>query len=189
MDPEQIKPKKNVNILKWILIVGILIVLNLFFNFAISSVYPEPKFDDFCKPQQVNVQPTNKEACITASGQWNENTSIEKPVPFANTPEQIRSTSYCDLQFTCRQKFDDASKLYQRNVFVALVVLGIISIFIGLALSSITAVSLGLSLGGVVSLVIGSMRYWSAMQDYLRVIVLGIALIALIWIGIKKFKD
>jgi hypothetical protein len=180
---------KNVTALRWILIIGITIVLNLFFYFAINTVYPEPQYNDFCPAETVNIQPTTKEQCVGAGGQWNENTAlIRSDAPAVVTPK-MESTSYCDTQFTCRQDFEGALKVYQRNVFIALVVLGIISIVAGFYFSSIAAVALGLSLGGVLSLVIGSMRYWNAMADYVRVIILAAALVTLLWIAIKKFRD
>ena len=52
-----------------------------------------------------------------------------------------------------------------------------------------SVVSLGFSLGGVLALIIGAIRYWSNMQDVLRVVVLAVALAALVWIGIKKIKE
>lgn len=191
MDPiKDISPRKNVNILKWLLIVSIVIVLNLFFNFAISSFYHAPKYNDFCKAEQVNVQPTSKEACVAGGGQWNESSTVEKPIP-ANVKEaqKLQTTSYCDITFTCQKNFETARNLYERNVFVILVILGVASLIAGFVFSAISVVSLGLSLGGVLSLVIASIRYWSAMDEYIRVIILGLALIVLIWIGIKKFKE
>ena len=35
-------------ILKWPLIIGIVIVLNMFFLYAVKVAYPEPEYDDFC---------------------------------------------------------------------------------------------------------------------------------------------
>ena len=67
-------------------------------------------------------------------------------------------------------------------------ILGVASLVAGIFISA-TSVSIGLSLGGVLSLIIGSIRYWSDMDDILRVIMLGVALLALIWVGIKKLKD
>ncbi len=190
MEPaiETIKTKKNIGVLRWILIIGIVIILNLFFYFAIQTVYPEPQFDNFCKTEQVNVSPTTKDQCVTNGGQWNESAAVRQPVAVEGG-KNLETTSYCDAQFTCRQNFEVAQKTYNRNIFVALVVLGIISLIAGIVLSSITVVSLGLSLGGVLSLVIASMRYWSAMDEYVRVIILAVALVALIWLGVKKFKD
>ena len=80
-------------------------------------------------------------------------------------------------------------KVYNRNVFVVFVVAGILLLIGSVYLAGAEAVSLGLSFGGVLSLVIGSMRYWSDMNDILRVIILGVALVGLIYVAWKKFKD
>jgi hypothetical protein len=72
---------------------------------------------------------------------------------------------------------------------VALVILGVLSLITGFFIRKSAAVSLGLSLGGVLALVVGSVRYWSDMNDYLRVAVLAVALVILVVIGVKKVKD
>ncbi|MBU2263298.1 hypothetical protein KJ750_01400, partial [Patescibacteria group bacterium] len=59
----------------------------------------------------------------------------------------------------------------------------------GFVISQSEAVALGFSFGGILSLIIGTIRYWSGMDDYLRFIILGVALAILIWMGIKKLKD
>lgn len=187
------KPKKNINVLKWILIISIMIVLNLFFNYAVSIVYKEPKFDQFCKPEQVNVVPTNRNECVSKGGQWTESASLESNQNNQQTadPKSVNTKviSSCDLNFTCSKNFETALNLYNRNVFILLIIFGIISLLLGFWLSQFTAVSLGLSLGGVLSLIIGSTRYWTQMSDYIRLIILGIALGLLVWLGIKKIKD
>jgi len=186
-------PNKNLPILKWALILGIIIVLNLFFYFAVRAVYPEPKFETFCPQKQVTVVPTTSESCIAQGGAWTQDPSIELKRTVPITPgdptsiTQVRE-GYCDVNFTCNKNFTEARNLYERNVFIALIILGVISIAIGIfALSG--PVSLGLSLGGVLSFVIASIRFWSQMQEYLRVIILGLALATLIWIGLKWLKD
>jgi hypothetical protein len=185
-----IKPRKNFNILKWVLIIGIVVVLNLFFNFAISSFYHAPKYEDFCKNEQINVQPVTKEACVAIGGQWNESSSVEKVLsPIPSTPQKLQTNSYCNPTFTCQKNYEQVKKVYERNVFVILVILGILSLIGGFFLIVSSVVSLGLSLGGVLSLVVASIRYWSEMNEYIRVIILGLALIVLIWIGIKKFRE
>lgn len=191
MEPlKDIRPRKNFNVLKWVLIVSIVIVLNLFFNFAISSFYHAPKYDQFCKAEQINVQPISKDACVAAGGQWNESSSVERAVsPTPTKVEKLQTNSYCDTTFTCRKNFETANNTYQRNVFVTLVILGILSLVVGFAMASSSVVALGLSFGGVLSLIIASIRYWSAMNEYIRVVILGIALVVLLWIAAKKFRD
>jgi len=175
---------KNFNALKWILVIGIVVVLNLFFNFAIKLVYDSPDFEVFCPVEKVNISPTDQESCVESGGSWTDQGVVRDP--YAPAKEV---TGWCDTTFTCRAEYENVRDLYQRNVFVVLVILGIVSIVTGIFTAQVSSVSLGLSLGGVLSLIIGSIRYWSSMDDYLRVIVLGIALIALIWLGVKKLRD
>jgi len=179
------------SILKWALILGIVIVLNLFFYYATSLVYKEPKWENFCQQKQINIQPTNQQACLAVGGAWTE--SPGKPMPVTvgeNRPITSNSiNSYCDQTFTCQKNYQEARDLYNRNVFLVLVVLGAISLVVGFFLVDFSAVSLGLSFGGVLSFIIASIRYWSAMQEYLRVIILGLALATLIALAIKKFRD
>lgn len=182
----------NKNILKWALIVGIIIVLNLFFHFATQLVYKAPQYEDFCQTKQVNVQPGTQEACLAAGGSWSEGPA-DKPMPASIDRDgnvmPASANSYCDIFFTCQKNFETVNNLYRRNVFLVLVVLGLLSLVGGLAVMATNEViSLGLSYGGVLSFIIASIQYWSAMDDYLRVIILGVALIVLIWLGVKKFK-
>ena len=171
--------------LKWVLSIAILVVLNLFFNYAIHLFYPSPEWNKFCPEQQVNKLLTESE-CVATGGAWTETPPLTPGVDIARPiPAQ---TGYCDNTFTCRQKYEDANRFYNRNVFIVLVILGLASLLIGFWITA-PAVSIGISLGGILSLIIGSIRYWSEMQDYLRVILLALALILLIWIGVKKLKE
>lgn len=165
----------NKTIIRWSLAISIAIVLNLFFNFTIKLVYDAPKFDDFCPQNQVTIQPDNQELCVAKGGSW-------------TVGPEFKAGSYCDLNFTCQKQFESASQIYNRNVFVALVILGLVALIAGFWLSAYSAVSTGLSLGGILSFIVGTIRYWSDMNDYLRVIILAIILAVLIWLGIKKLK-
>jgi len=176
---------KNIHILKWVLVVAIVVVLNLFFNFAIKLAYDAPEWDKFCPQQQVTITPDSQDKCVAAGGAWTENVAPAKPVIAGETVPK----GWCDPNFTCQKKYQTALELYNRNVFIILILAGLISLVIGFFLNAISSVSLGLSLGGVLSFIIGTIRYWSNMDDYLRVIILGLALVALIWLGVKKIRD
>lgn len=172
---------------KWILIAGIAIVSNLFLNYALDAFYPRPQIEAFCPVKQVNVPITSEKACVEAGGQWNSDpyryVESVKPIP-ADAP-----LGYCNENFTCGKGFDAASKVYDRNVFIVLVIAGTAFLVGSLLVAGVEVVALGFSLSGILSLVIGTMRYWSSMDERLRVVVLGIALASLVWVGIKKFKD
>ncbi len=179
---------KNINILKWALVLGIVIVLNLFINFSIALVYEMPQWDTYCPQKQVTIQPDTQAKCIAEGGAWTENAMTMESKPIM-VPNQIEPKGYCDVNFTCQKNYAEALSVYNRNVFIVLVIAGVLSLGIGFFLNTYTAVSLGLSFGGVLSFIIGSVRYWSDMDDYIRVIILGLALAALIWLGVKKIKD
>lgn len=162
---------------KWSLTLGIVIVLNMFFNYAISLVYKSPEYPT--APQVVDSIST-KEACLAVGGQWNANTYVapdQKNVP----------AGYCDPDYNRRNQYEQDRKLYNRNVFIVLVVLGIASIFVGV-LVAVEVISAALSWGGVLSLLIASMRYWSDAGNILKLLILAVALVALFWVAIRKFS-
>jgi len=185
---EQIQRSK---LLKWVLAIAIVIVLNLFFTFAIQLGYKEPMRETFCPQRQIVESLDTKEACIAVGGQWAENGAeyYGKPRVSSLDPANPEPKGSCWPEYTCQQEYEAVMSVYNRNVFVILIVLGVLSLGAGYAVAMSSAVSLGLSLGGVLALIIASMRYWSNMDDILRVVILAIALASLIWFGIKKFKD
>lgn len=170
---------------KWSVILGIVIVLNLFFNYTLSLVYDRPLYEAYCPQTQVVTVPDNQDECVVQGGQWTENAYYGKPTPVG--VEETRG--YCDLQFTCRQDYETANDTYERNVFVVLVALGALAVLVGNLFKGNAVISNGLSLAGVFSFIIASMRYWSSADNLIRVIILAIALGILFWIAMKKFND
>ena len=191
---EPTQGKKGKSFFKWILVAGLVIVINLFFAYAIDVFYKEPKFENFCKNEQVRPLVKTQDECITKGGQWTETPPreaymIEKGVSVPVTSVDGEITGYCNEYFTCQKSYEDARGVYTRNVFVILVLLGVALVIGSYFISTYGAVSLGFALAGVVSLIIGTTRYWSDMDDRLRVVVLGLALVALVWYGVKKFRE
>ncbi len=177
-------------VLKWALIIGIVIVLNLFFNYALSLAYKQPKYEAFCPntAQVINI-PDNEKSCVDEGGQWvNNNMYPSKPVPI-DISVRTEPVGYCNLQFTCGNNFNSAQKVYDRNVFITLVILGAICVAIGNFFAGNMLLSVALSLAGVLSFIIASMRYWTSADDLVKVIILAIALAILVWVAMKKFKN
>lgn len=179
--------KQRHPLFKWILVVGIALVSNLFLNYALDAFYPSPKFDTFCPQKEVITPITEQKACIAAGGQWTNEpykyVGMATPVP-ADAPR-----GYCNENYTCGKSFEEAMKGYNRNIFIVLVVAGTALLVGSIFASTIEAVALGFSFAGILSLIIGTMRYWASMDERLRVVVLGFALVSLVWIGVKKFRD
>jgi hypothetical protein len=170
-------------VLKWSLIFGIVIVLNLFFNYTLSLVYKHPNFENFCPNTAQVVEPIEtKDACIAVGGQWNG------AYPTPDVKNKNAPAGYCDAQFTCRNNYESAQKVYDRNVFITLVLLGALSVAAGTFFGANIVISQALSLGGVLSFIIASMRYWGSANDLIKVVILAIALGILGWVAMKKFK-
>ena len=70
-----------------------------------------------------------------------------------------------------------------------LVGLGVVSLVIGVFPLGSSIVSGGLSYGGVLAMVIGSAQYWNQAGNWLRLLISFIALVALLYIGFKRFRD
>lgn len=192
METSTITPvKKRHPLFKWILVIGIMLVANLFINYALDAFYPAPKYEAFCPQSQVNEAVLTKDACLTKGGQWNEDTyPVDIKTQVAPIPAgSVAVRGYCNVNYTCQKNLDSAQKVYDRNVFIVLVVAGTLLLIGGVYASGAEAVALGFSFAGILSFIVGTMRYWSSMDDRLRVVVLGCALAALIWLGVKKFKD
>ncbi len=185
--PKVVRPRspRQDGLVRVAMIIGIAILLNVFLAYLVRVFYHAPEFTDFCPEKPVVEQLTDRSACLGAGGQWNELDPAE--AVSAGFPAGI--SGYCDERFACSKDFESATALYNRNLFVVFIVAGAMLLLGSPFLSGVGAISSGLSLGGVIALIFGSMRYWSAMDDRLRVAVSGIALIALIVIAWKKFKD
>ena len=176
-----------------ILALAIIVVLNLFFNYGVYTFYKPPQFDAFCSEEVIQKKFADKTACKAVGGKWFENTSIipvseggyATPIP----PQSLKeSEGWCDATAECRQKYDEVREFYDRNVFIILLVAGLAALALGLFAISVAPVANGFLGGGLLSLIVGTIRYWSAMDDYLRFIILGVALILLIYFGYKKMR-
>lgn len=175
---------------------GIIIVLNLFINYGVATFYDAPEYENFYPKELTAKKHNTKEECETAGGFWSENQTfprmeapVPSPVPVEKSKIAGEPAGWCDAHHSCRQEFEEARDFYKRNVFIIWITVGIIAIVIGFLIIQAETVSLGLSFGGLISLIVGTIGYWSAMNDYLRFIILGIVLAILIWIGIKKIRD
>lgn len=184
----------QINFKKIILILAIVIVLNLFINYGIDTFYKQAKWDDFCLPGRYDRPLDAKDKCEAVGGKWTEQEGVDwnktmKPIPVPAEQRESVPTGWCDVDFNCRTAFEEVDNLYKRNVFIILVALGTAVLAGGFFVTQSEAVSIGLSLGGLVSIFIGTVRYWSAMDDYLRFVILGLTLGILVWLGIKKFQN
>jgi len=180
---------KNKNFLKWPLIIGIAVVLNLFFAYAIKVAYPGQEREDFCPREQKIEKIETAEECIKQGGQWDESFVRPNPSGSPTSGEGLNERGYCNREFICAQKYQDFREGYERNVFIILVVLGALTLGASFLSHFNQVLSTAFSFGGVLTFVVASIRYWELAPDWLHLLILGIALASLIWLGVKKFQE
>lgn len=168
---------------RWAVMLGIVIALNLFFFAARAMVLPEPKYEDYCP---TTLAPAATEAtCLEQDGVWVATptdasvTAVVKPNP----------SGYCDLYQKCQPLYEEAHEEYQMYAFVIMIGLGILSLIAGVIPMGSSIVSTGLSYGGVLALIVSAVGYWDNAGNILRLVMSVIALAALLYIGIRRFKD
>lgn len=168
---------------RWALMLGIVIVLNIFFLVARSVILPAPNYDEYCP---TTIQPAaTEQGCVAQDGVWVATpddprvTAVAKPNP----------AGYCDLYQTCQPEFDKASHDYQLYSFAFMLALGVLSLIAGVVPIGSSIVSTGLSYGGVLSLVIAIFGYWNEASTLLQLGISFVGLVALLYIGARRFKD
>ena len=179
--PVSVKPKNAPpKFVRWAVMLGIIVALNLFFFVASSLIFPQVKYEDFCPLNQPSS--ATQADCTSQGGTWNA-------VPTGDATRPVAPSGFCDFTAKCQTPYDNANEHRQMEVFVLMVGLGVLSIIVGVLPLGSSIVSTGLSYGGVLALVIGAAQYWSEAGNWLKLGISGLALLALIYIGISRFKD
>lgn len=158
--------------------VAVALISVFFFAYAVQAVYPSPEYEDYCDDYSGGVL-NDQNSCVEVGGKW---TDYEKD------SLNMQISGYCDYDYFCRQEYEEALAPYERNVFFANVIIGFV-LLVGAFFLGVEAVSTGLMGGAVMLIFYGTVRYWGELSDIWRTVVLGVALVALIWLGYKKIKE
>jgi len=180
MPKKEIKPTKKSKAKKIILAIAIAILFVMFIAYAIETVYPSPKYENYCIPEQ--KQYINQTDCEQANFTW---TSYPTYIPEKQVP--VGMSGYCDAYSKCQKSYDETNQIYNRNIFFISLIIGIITVIIAVLLS-LESVSSGFMAGGVLLIIYGTIRYWGSLSNWLRTAMLAFALAVLVWIGYKKLK-
>ena len=179
-------PSRHPKFVRWALMSGIVVILNIFFSVVLALAYPAPRYQDFC-PVQPMVTPTNAATCDAQGGIWTEY-SPSGTVPGA-APVVTATNGYCDMSAKCHIPYQAASDQHALYAFILMVGLGILSILMGLVPIGSSIVSSGLSYGGVLALIVGSAEYWGSAGNWIRLVITTAGLFALLFIGWRRFRD
>ena len=166
---------------------GIVIILNIFFNVVVTLAYPAPDYNAFC-PVQPAQNITDAATCDAAGGIWTEDPNAPTPIEADGTTKSV-TAGYCDMTAKCQPLYQAASDKHALYAFVIIVGLGLIALIAGFMPIGSSIVSSGLSYGGVLAFIIASGQYWGSAGNWIRLAITTIGLVALLYIGWRRFRD
>jgi hypothetical protein len=177
---------KQPRFVRWALMLGIIVILNIFFTVLVSLALPAPDIATYCPYAVANgPAPMNAADCSAQNGVWTESGA---PQPSTITTPAVPS-GYCDLYANCQPVYNAASNQQELYAFVFMIGLGILALLAGFFPIGSSIVSTGLSYGGVLALIIASAEYWGTAGQWLRFAIALVGLLALLYIGWKRFQD
>jgi hypothetical protein len=168
---------------RWALLLGIVVILNVFFSVVLALAYPAPKYEDFC-PTQLKISPTNASTCDAQGGVWTEYSPA-----YAPDATGVKQTGYCDMYAKCQKPFEAANEQHALYAFVLMIGLGVLALIAGFIPFGSSIVSSGLSYGGVIALIVASVQYWGTAGNWIRLAIATAGLVALLYIGYRRFRD
>ncbi len=169
------------------IIIGIAIII-LTISVAVTGInifHDSPKYEDFCGEFKTAEIINSSEQCEAIGGQWNSFTG-PRSVGVVDGIE-----GFCDRDFTCRNKLEDARESYSRTLFLITLPIGIAIIALGALVFGLEAVGAGLMGGGVGVVLWGVGSFWRFADDFLKFILSLIGLVIVIWVAYyfnKKFE-
>lgn len=130
--------------------VGIAIILFLVVILGIKTFYPEPTYDSYkCVYPQIAPCTPGTSATECAAQE---------------------TAARADYEI-CSKKYQDARKIYDRNVFIISSLFGLIAIIIGFVIfffSDFTNISAGVASSGLALMIYGFMVGWDGADDVLK---------------------
>jgi hypothetical protein len=169
-------------------VIGIaIIILTIFVAvYGIGMIYESPDYSDFCGDKETGPVETDDE-CISVGGKW---TSFESE---GGAPRQVvkeGAGGWCDINFQCREDYEEARENYAKILFLITLPLGIALIIIGILVFGLEVVGAGLAGGGIGIMLWGIGEYWRYGSDLLKFALSLIGLVVVIflayWFNRKK---
>lgn len=183
-------------VMDWALILAIVVLLVTFVNYGMSFLYPSPEYSDFCSQDEYRlVEPNNADtqaSCEAAGGLWNPDATprrIAEPTPETTSATSATSSitsGYCDYDHYCREAYQAATDIHDRNGLIAMLIIGLAVAVLGFRRKVADVLSPSFSIAGVIVILSGLIRYWTVGSDWAQFILLGSALLVFIYLAISR---
>jgi len=169
--------------------VAVAILFAFFVGLLLDLVYEAPKYETFCKPDDFfRAKPLIAPASAVPEEQCIYGEEYQQCLKKGGTPELNYTNATCpsfESCNLCNLEFNEASKQYNRNIFIIVGIIGLLAIFFGV-LWKIEFLGTGFMFGGILLLVYGTARFFGDADKLLRVIIIFAELLIVIWVGYVK---
>ena len=156
-----------------LLSIAIAIVSVLFIVYGINTFYKGPDRSDYCDDVEYRIE---VDFCEDDDSNC-----------FLDPKNETYSTVNPEYE-ECTENFQNARERYNMVIFIIMTIIGLIMV-IGSFFINIDSVAFGILAGGILSIFVGVIRNWNNVQDWMKFLILGVVLIALIWISYKKMNE
>lgn len=145
--------------------IGIAIILFIVVTLGVQVAYKAPVYEDFC-----NVSYYDKPVAIYDSTICSDNMTVKQcnALVLEKQTTLDKQNQYYD---ECSKKYQDADKIYGKNVFIINNIFGIIAVVASLFLFSMVNIAAGTAFAGLALIIWGFMRGWQGTGDVLKFIV------------------
>ena len=169
---------------------AIAVMAALFVGLFFDAVYSAPEYDDFCEGNEnrylkdpLEMPPKDCDnVYFVYEEEINSCQKGEGSPVFDYNEEGCQTYSSCNY---CNKEYSEANEVYNRNLFFIISPIAIILILFGL-FYTFEVIASGFMFGGILLLIYSTVRYFSDMSKFMRVLVVFIELILLLWITKKK---
>jgi hypothetical protein len=145
--------------------IGIAIILFIVVTLGVQVFYKAPVYEDFCNssiyPSAVPVY----DSTICPDNMTVKDCNLL--VKDKQTTLDKQNAYYTE----CNKKFQDADKIYGKNVFIINNIVGIIAIIVSLFLFSMINIAAGTAFSGLALIIWGFARGWQGTGDVLKFVV------------------
>jgi len=145
--------------------IGIAVILFIVVTLGVQVFYKAPLYEDFC-----NVSYYDKPIPVYDSTICSDNMTVKdcNAIILEKQSTLDKQNLYYEQ---CQRKFNDADKIYGKNVFIINNIIGIILVIASLLLFSMVNIAAGTAFSGLALILWGFMRGWQGTGDILKFVV------------------
>lgn len=182
-------------VMSWTLIVGIVVVYNLFLNLAATTLFPDSYDRVKVCPREPEEQLAlerkaaaieSAESCLAEGGRWYDSGKVYQASETValESPEETVGGS-CDLTYACTQAEETIRNRNGQIAFLSLATIAVITL--ALSLFGVLPELLGtaFAIASILHIFIISARYWQSAGDLPRLALLGLFLLLLVFFALK----